>query len=193
MQAVQADESEIAASLRSRVVIHQSSAHRQSKSIEQEVPAPRRRRLDFSLETRREIKNPAHSLEANCGVDFQMKRGLQTDPAFCESFRQSFNVRLVRSRHMRSKTVEGHRIVDRNFAEHLSIEQNICVAEGRDKLAVSNSAHSACCGDTSDPKAAEISATKASMNPRIASSTHQRNLGLLFQTTLGPEISTRFA
>lgn len=94
---------------------------------------------------------------------------------------------------MRSKTVEGHRIVDRNFTEHLSIQQNVCVAEGRDKLAISNSAHSACCGDTSDPKAAEISATEASMNPRIASSTHQRNLGLLFQTTLGPEISTRFA
>ena len=180
MQAVQANESEVEVSQLFREVIHQSSARRQSKSTEQEVPAQWRRRLDFPQETRREIKNPAHSLEANCGVDFQMKRGLQTDPAFYESFRQSFNVRLVRSRHMRSKTVEGHRIVDRNFAEHLSIQQNICVAEGRDKLAVSNSAHSACCGDTSDPKAAEISATKASMNPRIAPSAHQRNLGLLF-------------
>jgi hypothetical protein len=122
-----------------------------------------------------------------------MKRGLQTDPAFYESFRQSFNMRLVRAGDMRSKTVESHWIVDRNFAEHLSIQQNICVAESRNKLAISNSAHSACGGDTSDPKATEISATKASMNPRIAPSAHERNLGLLFQTTLGPEISTRFA
>ena len=84
-------------------------------------------------------------------------------------------------------------IVDRDFAEHLAIQQAARAGQAVDHQAVLEAAHPARCSDARDPELAIVAAAQAAVTPHVAQGAHDGDLGLLLEAALGSVVTAGFA
>src|SRR5262249_21766211 len=99
--------------------------------------------------------------------------------------------RLVLLGH-RDQLVEGLRIVDRDLAEHLPVQQDARALHAVDEAAVGHAAHAAGRRKARDPERPEVALAGAAIAPREAGSAPERHARLLLVTVLRAVVAAGF-